>query len=257
MASVGQLAAGVAHEINNPIAFVGSNLRHLERYADSTFALLNAYEELQRSACSEAEVARVEALRAKIDLDFLREDTPNLIAESQSGIDRIAKIVSDLREFAHPGEPEWQRMDVIQGLESTLNVAAYQIRPKADVIKHFCELPLIEGVPSQLNQVFLNLLINAAQAIEGYGTITISTGCDQDEVWVQIADSGQGIDPANLHRIFDPFFTTKPIGVGPGLGLSVSYGIVKEHGGTIGVTSDVNHGATFTVHLPIKRRASV
>lgn len=254
MASVGQLAAGVAHEINNPIAFVSSNLRQLERYCDDTFALLDAYEQLRRSACSEVELARVEALKAKIDIEYLREDTPNLLVESLCGIDRVEKIVRDLREFAHPGEPERQQVDIVRGIESTLNVAEHHIRQKADVITQFCELPQIEGVPSQLNQVFLNLLINAAQAIEGHGTITISTGCDEHTVWVQISDSGCGIDPAHLHRIFDPFFTTKPIGVGPGLGLSVSYGIVKEHGGTIEVASEINRGTTFTIRLPIKNR---
>ena len=256
MASVGQLAAGVAHEINNPIAFVSTNLRHLKRYSDNAFALLDAYEQLPRSTCSDAEFARLETLKAKIDLSFLREDTANLLIESLSGIDRVEKIVKDLREFAHPGEPEWQQVDVVQGIESTLNVAAHHIRQKADVVTQYCELPHIEGVPSQLNQVFLNLLINAAQAIDGHGTITISTGCDRDTVWVRIADSGCGIDPTHLHRIFDPFFTTKPIGVGPGLGLSVSYGIVREHGGTIEVASEVNRGATFTIRLPIKRSAA-
>ena len=255
MASVGQLAAGVAHEINNPIAFVSSNLRQLKRYCDDTFALLDAYEQLQRSACSEIELTRVDELKAKIDLKYLREDTPNLLVESLCGIDRVEKIVRDLREFAHPGEPEWQQVDIVRGIESTLNVAEHHIRQKADVVTQFCELPQIEGVPSQLNQVFLNLLINAVQAIEGHGTITVSTGCDQDTVWVRISDNGCGIDPAYLHRIFDPFFTTKPIGVGPGLGLSVSYGIVKEHGGTIEVASEVNQGATFTIRLPIKSRS--
>src|SRR5262249_12580055 len=151
------------------------------------------------------------------------------------GIDRVEKIVKDLREFAHPGEPEWQAVDVQRGIDSTLNVAEHQIRPKADIVKHYGQLPTIEGVPSQLNQVFLNILINAAQAIETHGTITIESGSTDTEVWVSVADTGCGIDPANLSRIFDPFFTTKPIGVGPGLGLSVSYGIVKEHGGRIDV----------------------
>ena len=255
MASVGQLAAGVAHEINNPIAFVASNLRQLQAYAADLFRLLTAYEDVERS-CSESIGTRLHALKLSIDIEHLREDTPALVAESLSGIDRVEKIVNDLREFAHPGEPEWQSVDVRQGIDSTLNVAAHQIRAKADIVKHYGTMPAIEGVPSQLNQVFLNLLINAAQAIDTRGTITIETGSDENEIWVSIADTGCGIDALNLSRIFDPFFTTKPIGVGPGLGLSVSYGIVKEHGGRIEVASEVGRGSKFTVWLPIRRTHS-
>ena len=254
MASVGQLAAGVAHEINNPIGFVGSNLRQLQSYADELFALLDAYEDIERSAASDAATARLQGVKAHVDIAYLRDDTPNLLAESLSGISRVEKIVKDLREFAHPGEPKWQKVDVQKSLESTLNVAAPQIRAKAEIVTDYADLPLIDGVPSQLNQVFLNLLINAAQAIENHGTITVRTRCEGDEILVSIADTGCGIDPAILHRIFDPFFTTKPIGVGPGLGLSVSYGIVKEHGGTIDVETEAGRGAIFTVRLPIRRR---
>ena len=252
MASVGQLAAGVAHEINNPIAFVASNLRQLKAYAADLFRLLTAYEDIERE-CREPSVARVRALKRSVGLDLLREDTPQLVDESLSGIDRIEKIVKDLREFAHPGEPEWQSVDIEQGIDSTLNVAAHQIRTKADVVKRYGTIPTIEGVPSQLNQVFLNLLVNAAQAIEGRGTITIETGATPDDVWIAVSDTGCGIDAASLHRIFDPFYTTKPIGVGPGLGLSVSYGIVKEHGGRIDVESAPGQGAKFTVWLPRRR----
>src|SRR5581483_1808648 len=144
---------------------VGSNLRQLQSYADELFALLDAYEDIERSAASDAATARLQGVKAHVDIAYLRDDTPNLLAESLSGISRVEKIVKDLREFAHPGEPKWQKVDVQKSLESTLNVAAPQIRAKAEIVTDYADLPLIDGVPSQLNQVFLNLLINAAQAI--------------------------------------------------------------------------------------------
>ena len=255
MASVGQLAAGVAHEINNPIGFIGSNLRNLGKYTHNLFELLKEYEHLENSLpVDDANLRRVRTLKSAVDVQFLREDIPNLIAETLCGTNRVEKIVKDLREFAHPGEPERQQLDVLHGLESTLNVASHQLRSKAEVITEFAPLPPIEGVPTQLNQVFLNVLINAAQAIPERGVVTIRTGHDHDHVWIQISDNGTGIDPENLHRIFDPFFTTKPIGMGTGLGLSVSYGIVKDHGGSIDVASKLDQGSTFTIRLPVKRR---
>jgi signal transduction histidine kinase len=253
MASVGQLAAGVAHEINNPIGYVGSNLASLKRYVDDLFALVRAYEKLEQSVpAGDAQLRLVQDIKASIELDYLRGDTSNLVAEAQEGITRVQKIVSELKDFSHLGEPEWQLADLHRGLDSTLNLVMNQIKYKAELVKEYGELPPIECLPFQLNQVFLNLLVNASQAIEQRGRITIRTGRDADMVWVQIADTGKGIDEAHLNRIFEPFFTTKPIGVGTGLGLSVSYGIVQNHGGRIEVDSEVGRGTTFTVHLPIR-----
>jgi signal transduction histidine kinase len=256
MASVGQLAAGVAHEINNPIGFVRSNLTSLKGYMRDVFGLLNAYEEsVERSlAADDASVLRIRALKASIDLDHLCSDIPALLAESLGGISRVAAIVKDLKDFSHVNEAEWQESDLHQGLESTLNVAAHELKYKAEVVKEYGQLPLIECLPFQLNQVFLNLLVNAAQAIEQRGTITIRTGSDDGEIWLQFSDTGRGIAPENLKRIFEPFFTTKPVGMGTGLGLSVSYGIIEKHGGSIEATSQVNQGTTFTIRLPIKAR---
>jgi len=258
MASVGQLAAGVAHEINNPIAFVRSNMTSLNTYVRDIVSMLDAYEEIERApapAARDIAKGQLEQLKKSIDVSFLRDDIPALLTESSDGLTRVEKIVKDLREFTHLDESEWQCIDIHEGLESTLNVAAHEIRLKADVVREYGDLPPIECQPAQINQVFLNLLMNATQAQEERGTITVRTGCDEHSIWVQIADTGKGIEPAQIGRIFDPFFTTKPVGIGPGLGLSVSYSIVKQHGGTIDVASELGKGSTFTVNLPRKRMA--
>jgi len=252
MASVGQLAAGVAHEINNPICFVRSNLSGLNRHVGSLFSLLGDYERLESvSPADSAELDRVKARKESIELNYIREDLPLMLSESLDGIVRVAKIVKDLRDFSHVGESEWQKADIHQCLESTLSVITHELKGKVDVVKDYGELPKIECLPFQLNQVFLNILINASQAINGRGTITVRTDRDADGVRVQISDTGGGISPAILHRVFEPFFTTRDVGSGTGLGLSVAYGIVEEHGGTIEVQSEVSKGTTFTIWLPV------
>ena len=258
MASVGQLAAGVAHEINNPIGYVHSNLNSLERYLRDIMELLDAYADLERAGAANHAVAAAEiaGLRKRIELEFLREDIGNLMSESLHGISRVEKIVRDLKEFSHVGETEWQLADIHEGIESTLNVVAHEIKYKAKLVRDYGTIPLIECLPFQLNQVFLNLLVNAAQAIEEQGEIRICTEADDDKVQVRVSDTGKGISDAHLHRIFEPFFTTKPVGKGTGLGLSVSYGIVQKHGGTIEVFSEVGKGTTFVVHLPIRPPAA-
>ncbi|MEO8673421.1 MAG: two-component regulator propeller domain-containing protein [Tahibacter sp.] len=252
MASVGQLAAGVAHEINNPIGFVHSNLCSLKRYVEEIFSVLGAYEGIEPALPrAHPELARLQEIKERVDLDYLRRDTDDLLAETMDGITRVKKIVQDLKDFSHLDKAEWERVDVHQALDSTLNVVAHELKYKADVVKNYGDLPPIECLPFQIKQVFMNLLVNATQAIEGRGTVSIQTGCDTDSVWIAISDTGKGIEPANLHRIFEPFFTTKPVGVGTGLGLSVSYGIVQKHGGSIEVISQPGLGSTFTLRLPI------
>jgi signal transduction histidine kinase/ligand-binding sensor domain-containing protein len=254
MASVGQLAAGVAHEINNPIGYVKANLCALKRYMGNVYSVLDRYALLEQALPTEhPDRIDMAALKARVELDYLRQDVPQLLEEADEGVARVQKIVHDLRDFSRLDEHEWQWADLHQGLESTLSIVAHEIKYKAELVREYGELPPIECLPSQLNQVFLNLLVNAAQAIEGRGRITIRTGVDANGVWVQVADTGQGIDAANLSRVFEPFFTTKPVGSGTGLGLSVSYGIVRTHGGTIEVASERGVGTQFTVHLPIAR----
>ncbi len=245
MASIGQLAAGVAHEINNPIGFVNSNLGTLERYITDLNRVLAAYER--------NEAAEIAGIKHEIDLPYLLSDIPCLLKESQDGLARVKRIIQDLRDFSHVDESTWQRANLEQGLERTLNVAWNEIKYKAEVKKEFAGLPEVMCMPSQLDQVFLNLLINAAQAIPETGTITLRTGVDGAQVWIEIADTGKGIPAEHLGQIFDPFFTTKPVGQGTGLGLSVSYGIVQKHRGHIEVKSEVGKGTAMRIYLPIEQ----
>lgn len=252
LASIGQLAAGVAHEINNPIGFVSSNLGTLKAYVEDLLAVLDAHLAVE-GELAPASRQSLEVLRRRVDIDYLRRDIADLIGESIDGTQRVRKIVQDLRDFSRTGDAEWQLADIHAGLESTLNVVWNEIKYKADVERDFGELPKIECLPSQLNQVFLNLLVNAAQSIADHGRITIRTRCLGDFVSIAVADTGAGLAPEIRDRIFDPFFTTKPVGKGTGLGLSVTYGIVERHGGHIEVDSEPGRGSVFTVFLPLRR----
>jgi len=251
MASIGQLAAGVAHEINNPIGYVHSNLGTLEKYVQDTFSMIDLYEQAEGAITDPEAHARLAAARVRLDLAFLKEDLRALMEESKDGITRVKKIVQNLKDFSHvDSSDEWHFADLHKGLDSTLNIVHNEIKYKANVVREYGDLPEVECLPSQLNQVFMNLLVNAAHAIEERGTITVRTGRQGDEVWVEVADTGKGIAPEHLKKIFDPFFTTKPVGKGTGLGLSLSYGIVQKHHGRIEVQSEVGKGTTFRVWLP-------
>ena len=197
------------------------------------------------------------AAKAEADLDFLREDIITLLQESQDGLARVTKIVQDLKEFSHVDEAEWQEADINSGLESTLNVVSNELKYKADVVRQYGEIPAVRCIPAQINQVLVNLLVNAAQAIESHGTITVRSGVTRNEVWVEIEDTGKGMTPETQKRIFEPFFTTKPVGKGTGLGLSLSYDIVvKRHGGRFDVRSAPDQGSTIRLWLPVAGPAS-
>ena len=253
MASIGQLAAGVAHEINNPVGFVNSNLGSLQRYVTDMLRLLSVYEKAE-GALPGAAMQEINQVKADIDAEFLREDVANLLVESLDGLKRVTRIVQDLKDFSHVDESERQWADLEAGLESTLRVVWNELKYKAEVIKEFAGIPQVECFAFQLNQVFMNLLINASHAIEGRGTIAVRTGHDDTCVWVEVQDSGRGIKPEHLSRIFEPFFTTKPVGQGTGLGLSLAYGIVKKHDGRIEVKSELGQGTVFRVILPKKTK---
>ena len=256
MASIGQLAAGIAHEINNPIGYIHSNLDTLGEYIGNLLQLMMAYDGLLRDAIPDSDEcrARINDIRQKFDFDFLINDLPMLLSESREGIERVRKIVQDLRDFSRAGyAEEWVMADIHRGLDSTLNIVWNDLKYKCEVRREYGEIPLIECRPSQLNQVFLNILVNAGQAIDAKGTITIVTGCDGDTAFVEITDNGKGIAPEDVSRIFDPFFTTKPVGQGTGLGLSLSYNIVRKHGGHIDVRSAPGAGATFRIVLPLRQ----
>lgn len=259
LASIGQLAAGVAHEINNPVGFVSSNANTLERYVHDLFGVIGAYAALEPLVDPEApELMTLAQVKRDADLDFLNDDLRELIAQSRDGLGRVKKIVQDLKDFSHADtEHRVEAADLERCLDSTLNIAANEIKYKARVIKDYGHPPLVECVPSQLNQVFLNLIVNAGHAIEQQGTITVRTGTEDDQAWVEVEDSGSGMDAATLQRAFEPFFTTKPVGKGTGLGLSLSYGIVHKHHGRIEVDSVVGRGTRMRVWLPLVQPAAV
>jgi PAS domain S-box-containing protein len=257
MASIGQLAAGVAHEINNPIGFVNSNMGTLRHYVGTLMTVIDGYTQaVQQAAPGSALAAEIEAIGRKADLGYLKEDIADLVRESMDGLKRVKDIVQALKDFSHVGQTDWQFADVHAGLDTTLNIVANEIKYKATVEKQYGKLPEIKCLASQLNQVFMNLLVNAAQAIKNRGVITIATGGGDGWVWVKISDTGCGIPQQNLKRIFEPFFTTKPVGSGTGLGLSLSYSIVNKHGGRIEVASKPDAGTAFTIHLPVVPPAS-
>ena len=258
LASIGQLAAGVAHEINNPIGYIFSNFGTLQSYLDQLFEMLRVYQDAEGQVAPEI-AARLRAMRETIDLDFLREDIPVLMSESKEGIVRVRHIVQDLKDFSRvDANQEWAWANLHAGIDSTLNIVSNEVKYKADVVKQYGALPDVECLPSELNQVFMNLLVNAAHAVsKERGTITIRSGASADgaQVWVEVEDDGCGIARENLSRVFDPFFTTKPVGKGTGLGLSLSYGIIKKHGGRLELDSEVGRGTRFRVSLPVRRDA--
>jgi PAS domain S-box-containing protein len=251
MASVGQLSAGVAHEINNPVGFINSNIDTLNSYLLNLFQLINVYEKEAKELPSN--ITGAKQLRQSIDFDFMSEDIPAMMTETKEGLNRVKKIVRDLMDFSRVNEIQLVTYDIRKGLESTLNVAWHELKYKANIIKEFDDIPEIECVPSQLNQVFMNLMVNAAQALDNQGTITLRTKHEKKQIIVEIEDNGFGIKAENLNRLFDPFFTTKPIGTGTGLGLSVSYGIIKKHNGEITVKSQLNKGTCFRICLPVRQ----
>lgn len=254
LASVGQLAAGVAHEINNPIGFINSNLGSLKKQVSDLLSVIAAYERAEPALAASPELlAVIREAKVAADLDFLRDDIQSLIAESLDGAHRVKKIVDNLKDFSRVDSAEWQCANLEQGLESTLNIVWNELKYKAEVIRDFAGLPEIECIASQINQVFLNLLVNAAHAIEMHGTITLRTGFDDNVVWIEVEDTGKGIKPEHMGRIFEPFFTTKPVGQGTGLGLSLAYGIVQRHRGQLEVRSELGRGTVFRLTLPRKR----
>ena len=256
MASIGQLAAGVAHEINNPVGFIGSNINTLKDYCNDLIKVIDEYEkEDEYLKTDSSHWKSIEKTKDEVDLEYLKDDIGKLISESTDGVKRVKEIVQNLKDFSHVDETEWQWANIHAGLDSTLNIVNNEIKYKAEVIKHYGEIPEVECIASQLNQVFMNLLVNAAHSIEEQGTITIETGLtDSNWVWISITDTGKGIPKELQKNIFDPFFTTKPIGQGTGLGLSLSYGIIDTHSGRIQVDSTEGVGTKFSIWLPVSQK---
>jgi two-component system NtrC family sensor kinase len=251
MASIGQLAAGVAHEINNPIGFISSNLATLDKYLQRLAEYSDAQSRVVGQSAPPAALQRLAGLRKELKIDRIIADIGKLIGESLDGADRVRKIVKDLNTFSRVDSGVSEVADLVECLESAINIVWNELKYKITLNRDYGHVPPFRCYPQQLNQVFMNLLVNAGHAIESQGIITIKTWSDNDSANVSIADSGCGIAPDHLSRIFEPFFTTKGVGKGTGLGLSISYDIIKKHRGDITVESAVGAGTTFTVRLPL------
>jgi two-component system, NtrC family, sensor kinase len=252
MASLGQLAAGIAHELNNPAGFIYGNMELLADCATGLERLLSYYASAALPCDVAAEVGRI---KREIDYEHALADLREITNDCRAGAERIRDVVQNLRTFSRLDEAEFKKIDLHEGIDSTVRLLSrYYTAGCVALQREYGQLPLVDCYAGQLNQVWMNLLVNAAQAVGGAGAVAIKTRLADDSVVVEISDTGCGIAPANLKRIFDPFFTTKPVGEGTGLGLSISYGIIRRHGGTINVASQPGQGTTFTITLPVNAR---
>ncbi len=250
MASVGQLTAGIAHEINNPINFVSSNVSPLKRDIADLMQILKEYEEIVKKSCKNSEFASVDELKEDLEYDYIVKEVDDLLEGIEVGAQRTAEIVKGLRNFSRIDEDDQKKADIHQGIDSTLLVLHNELKRHIKIIKNYGDLPEVLCFPGKLNQVFLNIIKNASQAIEGEGTIEITTSASEENIKISIKDNGSGMDQETINKIYDPFFTTKEVGVGTGLGLSISYAIVQEHGGNIIVKSEPGKGSEFIITLP-------
>jgi len=258
--SLGTLAGGIAHEINTPVQYIGDNIMFLQNEAINFFALLDCYEDLYAKAKTiedlSGEVEHVDQKQQKMDIEFLREEVPLAISQSLDGVGKVANIVKAVKEFSHPGSQEMQRVSINDLIDNVTTITRNQWKYVANLKTDLAEdLPLVECNPNELNQVFVNLIINASQAIEELdrnelGNITISTVMLDHSVEIKISDDGPGISKLDQDRIFDLFFTTKPPGQGTGQGLAICHNIINNHKGTLGVESETGKGTTFVIVLP-------
>ena len=261
MASVGMLAAGVAHEINNPLFFVGSNLGVLTDYLDSLEQTFSVYGELVDSLRGisdtiEEKLCSAEKVVEGHDIEFILGDTKGLIEQTNEGVDRIKTIVKGLKDFSHVTESESVETDVNETIENSLTLVWSQLKYHCQIEKDLQEIPTVICNPGEIGQVIVNLLVNAGQAIKENGLIRVTSSHENDAVVITIADNGSGIPEEKKSKIFDPFFTTKPVGEGTGLGLSISYGIVNKHNGTLEFESEMGVGTTFTITIPVSQVAA-
>jgi two-component system NtrC family sensor kinase len=250
MASIGLMAAGVAHEINNPMAFISCNISTLGKYMER----LREYQATlttHLANCPDSSKQAINEMQRRLKIDLILEDTGNLVKETLEGTERVRKIVQALKAFSRIDQADEEFADIIQCLESTINIAWNEIKYVATLHKEFGDIPKIKCFPQQLNQVFMNLLVNAAHAIPDHGEITVRTWHDTVSIFVSFSDTGSGIPVDIQQRIFEPFFTTKETGKGTGLGLPISFDIIRKHGGELTFTSQLGLGTTFTISLPI------
>ena len=254
MRSLGELVAGIAHEINNPINFIYGNIMILDKYNKDMFDLIEKYIENEESLAPEKRI-EIEKLKNEIDIDFLKDDIKELIRSCVEGTERTKNIILDLKNFSRMEEMVMTQFDIPKEIDTTLNILNNKYKNRITVHKNYEEnLPKIEAYGGQLNQVFMNILDNAAAAIEGNGDVYIDVKRLGDNVEIKFKDTGKGIKKENLSKVFDPFFTTKPVGQGTGLGMSISYRVIQNHYGSINVESEVGQGATFTIVIPINHQ---
>ena len=256
MASIGQLAAGVAHEINNPMGFITSNLTSLGKYAERLDTYISALQGSLYTCPNHLGLDELDQLRQKLKVDYIISDVNELINESLDGANRVRRIVQDLKSFSRVDQAELTHANLNECLDTTINIAWNELKYIATLERQFGEIPEVVCNPQQLNQVFLNLLVNAAQAMEQQGTITVKTWAEPGFVCVSVADTGKGMPDEVKQRIFEPFFTTKSAGKGTGLGLSISADIIRKHHGEMNVESKTDKGTTFTVRLPVEKEKS-
>lgn len=250
MNSLGQLVAGIAHELNNPINFIYGNLDHLKSYSEQLIGIIQAYEKITADIPSE-HLELLDKIKKELDYNFIVEDLPDLLKSCKDGAERCKQIIIDLKNFSRLDEAVVKEVDIHEGIESTLNILSNKFKNRITIHKEYGDLPKLTCYAGQLNQVLMNILDNAFHSIPDKGEVYIKTYCENDNIIMIIRDTGVGIAPENLTKIFDPFFTTKPVGEGTGLGLSISYKVLKKHNGTIEVKSERGKGTAFTVIIPV------
>lgn len=252
MRSLGQLVAGITHEINNPINFVHGNLVHLNNYSNALVEIIEAYEALE-GELNEEKKSEIAHLKEQMELSFIKEDLPMLLKSCHEGTDRTKNIIMNLKNFSRLDEMVVNEVDLKKEIDTTLNILSNKTKNRIEIIKEYeTDIPPVEGYGGQLNQVFMNVLDNACYAIKGEGKIYIRIKKSQNDVIIEFEDTGVGMAKEQQERIFEPFYTTKPVGEGTGLGMSISYKVIQNHNGEISVNSEEAKGTTFTLRLPIK-----
>jgi len=251
MLALGQLVAGVAHELNNPINFIYGNLDHLKNYGNDLIRIISLYQEVEKQIENKLAFEEVNALKTDIDYDFLISDLPYLIKSCKDGAERCKQIILDLKNFSRVDEAVLKDVDIHEGIDSTLNILSNKTKNRITVHKEYGEVPIFTCFAGQLNQVFMNILDNSCQAIPDKGDIYVRTSLQNNNLVIEFEDNGAGIDEEAKSKIFDPFFTTKAVGQGTGLGLSISYKIIKKHKGNIEVESEKGKGTKFIITMPI------
>ncbi len=256
LAGIGELAAGIAHEINNPIGFVKSNTGTLKEYVEDLSNLFEMYHTLISSVEKDGQtgtiIDKIKSFEKQIDSDFVLSDIKKIVNENRDGLARVTKIITDLRTFTRLDSEKQSLLDINKIIDEALSLTRNECKYKAEVVRELSEIPEILGYDNQLAQVFINLIINAAHAIEKKGKIIVRSFQDENNIVVEVCDNGKGIDEQDIDRIFDPFFTTKPSNQGTGLGLSIAQDIVSKHNGNISVQSEIGKGTTFRVELPMQ-----